>query len=105
MTFRRSITNFDAVVSDMRSERRPEPTVLRGPDGSWDKSGIMKRAHQLARRLGPTCRLSWKERLGISLRTAWQERRLAGRPASPSQVDRRWPMSRLLASARQEMRS
>lgn len=98
----RSITGiaWATALDSMRADRRPVVHILRGPNGEWDKRGIMRRAHQLAKRLGPTCRLSWQERLGTSLRTAWQESRLAGRPYSPSQVDRRWSKQRLVQSAR-----
>ena len=100
MAIQRSITNFEAVVSNMRAERRPEPIVLRGPDGSWDKQGVMREAIRLARMLGRSCGLTWSQKLSISLKTAWAKARAAGRPASPSQVDRRWSKQRLVQSAR-----
>jgi hypothetical protein len=101
MTFRRSITNFDAVVSDMRSERRQQTFVLRRADGSWDKSAVLARAHQLAKRLTPSCGLSYREKLALSLRTSWAQGRASGKPSSPSQIDRKFPLSRLVANARQ----
>jgi hypothetical protein len=98
MTSRRSITNFAAVVSDMRAERRPEPIVLRNPSGGFNCQGILREAHRRARMLHCSG-MSYRDKLAMSLRSTWEMSRKSGKPFSPSQVDRRWPLSRLLASA------
>jgi hypothetical protein len=74
--------NFVGAMHEMRSERRPEPIVLRGPSGGFNR-----------------------DKLALSLRSTWEMARKSGKPFSPSQVDRRWPRSRLLASANQGARA
>src|SRR5690349_23813609 len=92
---------FDTAMQGFRAERRQQTLVLRSPDtGAFLKSGVMLRAHQLAKRLTPSCGLSYRERVQLSMRNAWAEARAAGKPYSSSQVDRRWSKQRLVQSAR-----
>jgi hypothetical protein len=104
MATQRSI-NFVGAMHEMRASRVHTTEPLRGPDGSWNKGAIMHEAIRLARMLGRTGGLSFREKLAISLRGVWEAARKAGPPASPAQVDRRWPTSRLLASAGREVRA
>jgi hypothetical protein len=96
MATRRSI-NWSVAMHDLRAERRPVTNTLRGPDGSWNKQGIMKEAIRLARQLRGG--LTWARKLSISLRTAWDKACKEGKPYSPAQADRRFPLSRLVANA------
>jgi hypothetical protein len=72
--------NFVGAMHEMRAERRSVVNVLRGPNGSWNKAGIMREAIRMARMLGRSCGLSWREKLSISLRTAWKKARKSGLP-------------------------
>ena len=72
--------NFTGAMHDMRAERRPVVHVLRGPNGSWNKAGIMREAIRMARMLGTRNGHCWREKLSISLRSAWQKARMAGLP-------------------------
>jgi hypothetical protein len=91
--------NFTGAMHEMRAARVHTSEPLRGPNGEWNKQGIMREAIRMARMLTRTCGLTWAQKLSISLKTAWAKARTAGRPASPAQIDRRWPKARLLASA------
>ena len=79
MATRRSI-NFVGAMHEMRAERRRPVNILRGPNGSWNKQGIMKEAIRMARMLGRGTGLTWAAKLSISLRSAWQKARMAGLP-------------------------
>ena len=73
MATRRSI-NFVGAMHEMRTERRRPVNILRGPNGSWNKQGIMSEAIRLARQLRAPG-LTWARKLSISLRTAWAKAR------------------------------
>jgi hypothetical protein len=104
MPINRSITNFVGAVHEMRAERRPEPIVLRGPSGGFNRQVILREAHRRARMLHCSG-MPYRDKLALSLRSTWEMARKSGKPFSPSQVDRRWPRSRLLASANQGARA
>src|SRR4051812_40264995 len=94
MAIQRSI-NFTGAMHDMRAERRPEP--LRTPEGGYDSGAIIRRAHRWARAMSHAT--PYRKRLGISLTSAWCLARSSGKPYSPKQADRRFPLSRLVANA------
>lgn len=99
MTSQRRI-NFAGAMHEMRAERRPEPIVLRNPSGGFDCQGILREAHRRARMLH--CGgMSYRDKLAMSLRSTWEYARKSGPAASAKAVDRRWPLSRLVANARQ----
>jgi hypothetical protein len=75
MAARRSI-NFVGAMHEMRASRVRAPVVFRRPDGSFNKSAIMREAICLARQLRGG--LTWARKLSISLKTAWAKARKAG---------------------------
>jgi len=72
--------NFAGAMHEMRAERRQPINVLRGPNGSWNRAGIMREAIRMARMLGRSSGLTWAQKLSISLRTAWEKARKSGLP-------------------------
>ena len=78
MATRRSI-NFTGAMHELRASRVRAPAALRGPDGSFNMSAIMREAIRLARQLRSPG-LTWARKLSISLRTAWAKARAALAP-------------------------
>lgn len=90
---------WTAAMHELSSERRrPQREPLRTPSGGYDKTAILQQAHRWARQMSPAA--PYAARLAISLRGAWEKARKAGLPYSPRQVDRSWPLARLVANAR-----
>lgn len=97
MAMTRTITNYDSTIASMRNERRTEREPLRTASGGFEKAAILGLAHRNAKAMRTAS--PYAIRLAITLKAAWLKARAQGKPFSPQQADRHYPLSRLVANA------
>jgi len=81
----------------LSAERRRPHASLRTPEGDFNRIAIFTKAWRSVRQLHGG--LSVHRKLSICLRSAWRAAKMeGGKPYSSRQVDRRWPLARLLGA-------